>query len=181
VCLLHAGQPSGRRELQLQPDAGWAWLDRANDRAQSNERGALPVLIAIGVAVGIVAGVALALLAVQMFGATGVGKARRLGKQILDDAARDAEAVRREAELEARERAVKLRADIDAELTDRRESVLKIEERILAREEEVERRAVELSRRDRGSPIARRTCASSRTRSSRRSRTSSWSSSASPA
>jgi ribonucrease Y len=108
------------------------------------------VLIGIGVAVGVVAGVLLALAAVQAFGATGVGKARRIGRQLLEDAERDAEAVRREAELEARERAVKLRAEIDAELSDRRESVLKIEERVLAKEEEIERKLVELSRRDQG-------------------------------
>jgi len=109
-----------------------------------------PVLIAIGVAVGIVAGVALALLAVQVFGATGVGKARRIRRQLLEDAERDAEALRREAELAARERAVKLRAEIDSELSDRRESVLKIEERVIAKEEEMERRLVDLSRRDQG-------------------------------
>jgi ribonuclease Y len=108
------------------------------------------VLIAIGVAIGIAAGVALALLAVQVFGATGVGKARRLQRQLLDDAERDAEAVRREAELEAREQAVKLRGEIDAELSDRREAVLKIEERVLAKEEEIERKLVELGRRDQG-------------------------------
>jgi ribonuclease Y len=108
------------------------------------------VLIGIGVAIGAVAGVLLALLAVQTFGVTGVGKARRIRRQLLEDAERDAETVRREAELEARERAVKLRAEIDSELSDRRESVLKIEERVLAKEEEVERKLVELSRRDQG-------------------------------
>ncbi|HEY3541135.1 MAG TPA: ribonuclease Y [Gaiellaceae bacterium] len=108
------------------------------------------MLIGIGVAVGIVAGVALTLLAVQGFGATAVGKARRIRRQLLEDAERDAEAVRREAELEAREQALTLRAEIDAELSDRRESVLKIEERVLAKEEEIERKLVELSRRDQG-------------------------------
>jgi len=108
------------------------------------------VLIGIGVAVGIVAGIALALLAVQVFGATGVGKARRIRRQLLEDAERDAEALRREAELAAREQALKLRAEIDSELSDRRESVLKIEERVLAKEEEIERKLVELSRRDQG-------------------------------
>ncbi len=106
------------------------------------------MLIGIGVGVGIVAGVALALLAVEVFGATGVGKARRIRRQLLGDAERDAEALRREAELAAREQALKLRAEIDAELSDRRESVLKIEERVLAKEEETERKLVELSRRD---------------------------------
>jgi ribonuclease Y len=108
------------------------------------------VLIGIGIAIGIAAGVAVALLAVQVFGATGVGKARRLRRQLLEDAEREAEAVRREAQIEAREQAVALRAEIDAELADRRDAVLKIEERVLAKEEEIERKLVELSRRDQG-------------------------------
>jgi ribonucrease Y len=120
------------------------------DGASPTEQRSARVLIGIGVAVGIVAGVALTLLAVQAFGATGVGKARRIRRQLLEDAERDAEALRREAELAAREQALKLRAEIDTELSDRRESVLKIEERVLAKEEEIERKLVELSRRDQG-------------------------------
>jgi ribonuclease Y len=120
------------------------------DGANPTELRSARVLIGIGVAVGIVAGVAITLLAVQAFGATGVGKARRIRRQLLEDAERDAETLRREAELAAREQALKLRAEIDAELSDRRESVLKIEERVLAKEEEIERKLVELSRRDQG-------------------------------
>jgi ribonucrease Y len=108
------------------------------------------VQIVIGAAVGIAAGVALALLAVQVFGATGVGKARRIRRQLIEDAEREAEAVRRESQIAAREQAVQLRAEIDAELADRRETVLKIEERVLAKEEEIERKLVELSRKDQG-------------------------------
>jgi ribonucrease Y len=108
------------------------------------------VLIGIGVAAGIVGGALLVLLAVQVFGATGVGKARRLRRQIVEDAEREAEAIRREAQIEAREHAVKLRAEIDGELADRRQAVVKIEERVLAKEEEVERKLVEVSRRDQG-------------------------------
>jgi len=108
------------------------------------------VLIGIGVAAGIVGGALLVLLAVQVFGATGVGKARRLRRQIVEDAEREAEAIRREAQIEAREQAVKLRAEIDDELADRRQAVVKIEERVLAKEEEVERKLVEVSRRDQG-------------------------------
>jgi len=108
------------------------------------------VLIGIGVAIGIAAGVALALLAVEVFGATGVGKARRIRRQLLEDAEREAEALRREAQIEAREQAVKLRSEIDAELGERRQQVLKIEERLIAKEEEIERKLVQLSRRDQG-------------------------------
>ena len=108
------------------------------------------MLIGIGVAIGIAAGVVLALLAVQVFGATGVGKAKRLGRQIVDDAEREADALRREAQIEAREGAVKLRAEVDAEVADRRQQALKLEERLLGREEEVERKLVELTRKDQG-------------------------------
>ncbi|HVH52302.1 MAG TPA: ribonuclease Y [Gaiellaceae bacterium] len=115
----------------------------------ANPRGAA-VLIGIGVAIGIAAGVVLALLAVQVFGATGFGKARRLGRQIVDDAQREADTLQREAQVEAREAAVKLRADIDAELAERRQQVLKIEERLIAKEEEIERKLEELARKDQG-------------------------------
>ena len=108
------------------------------------------MLIGIGVAVGIAVGLVLALVAVQVFGATGVGKARRLHRQLVEDAEREAEAVRREAQIEAREQAVVLRAEIDKELGDRREAVLKIEERVLAKEEEIERKLLELGRKDQG-------------------------------
>ena len=108
------------------------------------------MLIVIGVAIGVAVGAALALLAVSAFGTTGIGKARRIREQLLGDAQREAETVRREAQIEAREQAVRLRAEIDAELGDRRAQVLKIEERVLAKEAEIERKIVELSRTDQG-------------------------------
>ncbi len=108
------------------------------------------MLIGIGVAIGIAVGALAALLAVSVFGTTGVGKAQRIRRQLIEDAEREAEAVRREAQIESREQAVKLRGEIDAELNDRRQQVMKIEERVLAREEEVEQKLVEISRREQG-------------------------------
>jgi ribonuclease Y len=108
------------------------------------------VHIGIAVAAGIAVGAVLVLLAVQVFGATSVGKARRIHRQLVEDAEREAEALRREAQIEAREQAIKLRADIDAEHADRRAQVLKIEERVLSKEEEIERKLVELGRKDQG-------------------------------
>jgi ribonuclease Y len=108
------------------------------------------VQIGIGIAIGIAVGAALALLAVSVFGTTGVSKARKIRDQLLDDARRESDAVRREAQVEAREQAVRLRSEIDAELTDRRAQVLKIEERVLAKEVEIERKLDELTRRDQG-------------------------------
>jgi len=108
------------------------------------------VLIGIGIAIGIALGVGLSLLAVSVFGTTGVRRARRIREQLLEDARREAAAVRREAQVEAREQIVRLRSDVDAELAGRRAQVLQIEERVLARELEVERKLEELSRRDQG-------------------------------
>jgi ribonuclease Y len=108
------------------------------------------VHIGFAVAAGIAVGAGLVLLAVQVFGATSVGKARRIHRQLLEDAQREAEALRREAQIESREQAIKLRADIDSEHAERRAQVLKIEERVLAKEEEMERKLVELGRKDQG-------------------------------
>jgi ribonuclease Y len=116
----------------------------------TTDRGAAHVLIGIGIAIGIAGGVGLALLAVSVFGTTGVGKARRIRSQLLEDARREAEAVRREAQIEAREQAVRLRGEIDTELADRRAQVMQIEERVLAQERELEQRLTDLARRDQG-------------------------------
>src|SRR3954467_12297950 len=108
------------------------------------------VLIGIAVAIGIAVGAVVALVAVQAFGVTGVGKAKRLRRQLLEDAEREAEALRREAQIEAREQAVQLRAEIDKELGDRRDAVVNMGERVLAKEEGFERRPTELGRRGQG-------------------------------
>jgi ribonuclease Y len=120
------------------------------DGVHPTERGASHVHIGFAVAAGIAVGAGLVLLAVQVFGATSVGKARRIHRQLLEDAQREAEALRREAQIESREQAIKLRAEIDDEHAERRAQVLKIEERVLAKEEEMERKLVELGRKDQG-------------------------------
>jgi ribonuclease Y len=125
-------------------------MERAAACGWTPDRGAGHVLIGIGIAIGIALGVGLSLLAVSVFGTTGVRRARRIRDQLLEDARREADAVRREAQVEAREQVVRLRSDVDAELAGRRAQVLQIEERVLARELEVERKLEELSRRDQG-------------------------------
>src|SRR5262249_33268510 len=107
-------------------------------------------VIGIGIAIGIAGGVALALLAVSVFGTTGVTRARRIRDQLLEDSRREADAVRREAQVEAREQAVRLRSEIDAELADRRAQGPKIGERVLAKGVQVEQKLEELARRDQG-------------------------------
>ena len=69
---------------------------------------------------------------------------------LLDEATRNAEATRREAGIEAREQAVKLRAELEAELRERRDAVVKIEERVIAQEDDIARKLTELTRREQG-------------------------------
>ncbi|HXH88558.1 MAG TPA: ribonuclease Y [Gaiellaceae bacterium] len=65
-------------------------------------------------------------------------------------AEREAETIRREAHIEAREQAVQLRAEIEDEIQERRLSIAKIEERVLAREHETERLQTEVTRKEQG-------------------------------
>ena len=60
--------------------------------------------------------------------------------KLIADAERDAEAVRREAQVEAREQAVALRSEIESEVQDRRGQIAKIEERVLQKELDVDAR-----------------------------------------
>ena len=70
--------------------------------------------------------------------------------RILTDAQREAEAVRREAQVDAREQGVHLRTEIEGEVQDRRVQILKIEERVLQKEEEIDAKLTELMRREQG-------------------------------
>ena len=106
----------------------------------------LPLIIGlvIGVAVGAVAVAA----AVRVLGAPKLTESRRRREEILSEANREAETMRREAQIEALEHAVKLRADVERELEERSGRITKIEERLLAKEDEIGRRLGEVSQRE---------------------------------
>jgi ribonuclease Y len=71
-------------------------------------------------------------------------------RRLVTDAEREAETIRREALVEAREGAVKLRSDVESEVRDRRLEIAKVEERIAQREAELDHRLVEVTRREQG-------------------------------
>jgi ribonuclease Y len=68
----------------------------------------------------------------------------------LEDAKRDADALRKEAELEAKELALRIREEAESQLDERRTELAKLEERILAREEQGDEKLAELARREQG-------------------------------
>ena len=65
-------------------------------------------------------------------------------------AEREAETIRREAQIEARELAVKLRDEVESEVRDRRAEAARLEEAVTAAEHELERKRTEVERREQG-------------------------------
>ena len=99
--------------------------------------------IGAGLAVGIFVGSRL--LSSRRAGATAAENLR-----LSEEAKRGAEAIRREAQVEAREEALKLRAEVENELREKRAEIIKVEERVLAKEVEIDGKLTEFDRREQG-------------------------------
>ena len=108
------------------------------------------MLVVLAVVIGIAAGMLGTLVVLRRMGTSGLEAARRTRVLLLEEARHEADATRREAQIEAREQAVKVRADLEEELRTRRDGALKIEERVLAKEDEIDRKLDELQRREQG-------------------------------
>ena len=97
------------------------------------------MLTVIAALIGLAAGAGLAAAALLLRGDSRVRMA-----------AREAETIRREGQIEAREQAVRLRAEIEQEIADRRTEIAKIDERAQAAEQGLVRQAEDLARREQG-------------------------------
>jgi ribonuclease Y len=104
----------------------------------------------IAVLVGLVAGATATIVLLRATGASRLDAARRRRDVLLEEARRDADATRREAQNEAREASIRARAEVEQEARDRRERAAQIEERAVAREEEAGRRLRDVERREQG-------------------------------
>src|SRR5262249_39417196 len=108
------------------------------------------MLIVTGVLIGLLVGAAIVLFVLRSAAGSRTAAAHRTGDDRLADAPGQAEAIRREAHIEAREEAVQVRADLERDLAEQRGRLEKVEARLLDREEELDRRAMELERREQG-------------------------------
>jgi len=106
--------------------------------------------VIIGIAIGLAAGAGFAFLSLYAFAGSRLGAARRTRQLLVADAKREADALRREAQIEAREESIRLRAEIEQEVADRRTEILKLEERVVAKEEDIDGKLTELTRREQG-------------------------------
>ena len=108
------------------------------------------MLTVAAVVVGILVGAVVAAVVLLSLSRSRVRMAETERRRIVSDAEREAEAIRREAQVEAREQAVVLRTEIEAEVRDRRNQIVKVEERVLQKEEEIDSKLDELERREQG-------------------------------
>jgi ribonuclease Y len=108
-------------------------------------------MLSVGAAfIGIVVGAVAASVVLAAWSRSRLNAARSERSRLLADAEREAEAVRREAQVDAREQAVALRSAVERELQDRRVEIAKIEERLQQKELEVDSRLTELERKEQG-------------------------------
>ena len=108
------------------------------------------MLTVAAVVVGILVGALAAAVLLMSLSRSRVRRAQAERSRILSDAEREADAIRREAQVDAREQAVVLRTEIETEVQDRRNQIMKVEERVLQKEEEIEAKLDELVRREQG-------------------------------
>src|SRR6266511_3386363 len=107
---------------------GAAADNRSSGHGRSRQERAM--LIVVGIVIGLVAGGLAAVLAVRLLGTTSVGAAQRERRLLLEQAERDADTTRREAEIASREEAVKLRAEVEQGLSDRETHVKELQEEL---------------------------------------------------
>jgi ribonucrease Y len=107
-------------------------------------------MLVVGMLIGLLAGAALTVLALRLWSSSRLAAAVRERDAIVGEARRAAETLRRESQLEVKERELELRAELEREIAERRSQAVAIEERVLAREQEIEARLGELARREQG-------------------------------
>jgi ribonuclease Y len=108
------------------------------------------MLVAVADVIAVAAGAAATRLWLRLMAGSRLDAARRERALLLDEARREADATRREAAIEAREQAIRVRAELEEELRERRDALMKIEERVLAKEDDIDGKLTELTRREQG-------------------------------
>ena len=104
----------------------------------------------VGILIGLVAGALGAWAIVSFFTDSKLAAARRTRSLLLEEARREADALRRESELAAKEEAARVRGQTERDLDERRSEMLEREQRTRLAEEELARQREELERRGQG-------------------------------
>jgi ribonuclease Y len=106
--------------------------------------------IVIGILIGLPAGALAVVAGLRYLGGTKLEAARRARQLLLAEAKREADSVKREAQLAAKEESVRLRTELERDLQERRAEAIQTQERLRGLESELERRATEVDRKEQG-------------------------------
>jgi ribonucrease Y len=108
------------------------------------------MLTVIALLIGLVIGGVATAVWLRSSSGSSVRRSEEERRRLVADADREAETIRREAQVEGRELAVRLSAEVEREVQDRRVEIAKVEERIAQREAEIDQKLVEMTRREQG-------------------------------
>ncbi len=108
------------------------------------------LVVAIAVAAALGVGASVGFLLHAKFAGVRAEADRVKVEALLEDARRDADAMRREAEIEAKELTLRLRQEIEEQLEDRRAELARVEERATTRDQQIEVKDADLTRREQG-------------------------------
>ncbi|MGE8204007.1 ribonuclease Y [Heyndrickxia sp. NPDC080065] len=102
----------------------------------------------ISILLGLIVGVVVGYFIRKSIAEAKIAGAKNAAEQIVEDAKREAEALKKEALVEAKDENHKLRTDIERELRERRNELQKQENRLLQREENLDRKDESLDKRE---------------------------------
>jgi len=103
------------------------------------------ILIALlCLAIGVLAGY----IARKTVGEKAIGSAEQTAKNMLLDAEKKAETIKKEISIEAKEEAHKLRSDVDKEIKDRRAEMTRMERRLIQKEEAFDKKIENLEKKE---------------------------------
>jgi ribonuclease Y len=102
----------------------------------------------ISILLGLIVGVVVGYFVRKSIAESKIAGARSAAEQIIEDAKREAEALNKEALLEAKDEIHKLRTDTEIELRERRNELQKQENRLLQKEENLDRKDDTLNKRE---------------------------------
>jgi ribonucrease Y len=120
----------------------------AYERTTDTEGGGADVIAAIIGIIALVIGVLLGLALQKRFVGERARHAQEAADRLLTDAEKQAETLRKEAVLEAKDEVYRLKADAETEAKERRKELTALENRLIQREENLERRAEGLDKRE---------------------------------
>ena len=108
----------------------------------------MDLITVISAGIGILVGIILGILIRKISAESKIGGAEFQATRIIEDAGKEADSLRKEALLEAKDELFKLRTNAEQEVKERRAEVHKQEQRLLQREESIDRKIEALDKRE---------------------------------